>query len=217
MELCELLQVTPGITAIIGSGGKTSLMLALAGELARRGRVIVTTSTRIYPPEGIPVVLDTEALGKANPACLASRAEHGKLSAPECGFAEIARMADFVLVEADGSRGLPLKAHASHEPVIPEGTGNVICVVGADGFGQSAVSACHRPERFCALTGADANALVTAELAAAAAVKEGFAHRFFINKTETPADWDNALRFAQAAGLPTAAGSLRKGEYRCLR
>lgn len=34
----------------------------------------------------------------------------------------LADAADYVIVEADGSKRLPLKAHASHEPVIPENT-----------------------------------------------------------------------------------------------
>ena len=42
------LGIKPGLCAIIGSGGKTSLLLRLAGELP--GRVLVCTSTRILPP-----------------------------------------------------------------------------------------------------------------------------------------------------------------------
>jgi probable selenium-dependent hydroxylase accessory protein YqeC len=39
---------------------------------------------------------------------------------------------DGVLVEADGARGKPLKAPASHEPVLPSRTARVVAVVGAD-------------------------------------------------------------------------------------
>lgn len=38
------------VTAVTGSGGKTSLMLALARELAEEGKVLVTTTTKIYKP-----------------------------------------------------------------------------------------------------------------------------------------------------------------------
>ena len=48
-ELYKLLGVQPGLTAVIGSGGKTSLLRQLARELP--GSVIVATSTHIYPPE----------------------------------------------------------------------------------------------------------------------------------------------------------------------
>ena len=54
-----------------------------------------------------------------------------------------------LLVEADGSRRLPLKAHAPHEPVIPKEAGCVLCVVGARGFDRPIRKAVHRPEQFC--------------------------------------------------------------------
>ena len=57
MELAKALDVRKGVTAIIGAGGKTTLLLALARELARTARVIVTTTTHIYPPDGIPYLL----------------------------------------------------------------------------------------------------------------------------------------------------------------
>ena len=39
MELWELLGIRPGLTAVIGSGGKTSLLRVLAQELSHRGLV----------------------------------------------------------------------------------------------------------------------------------------------------------------------------------
>ncbi len=38
------------VTGITGSGGKTSMMFLLAEELSKKGRVLVTTSTKIYEP-----------------------------------------------------------------------------------------------------------------------------------------------------------------------
>ena len=38
MDLSRLLGVRPGVTALIGGGGKTTAMYVLAGELAARGR-----------------------------------------------------------------------------------------------------------------------------------------------------------------------------------
>ena len=69
MELWELLEVRPGITALIGGGGKTSAMYTLARELARRGTVICTTTTHILPPEHMPVLTGEDGI----PAALASR------------------------------------------------------------------------------------------------------------------------------------------------
>ena len=54
-KLCELLDIRPGVTALIGGGGKTTLMYHLARELRERGTVAVTTTTKIWPPTGIAV------------------------------------------------------------------------------------------------------------------------------------------------------------------
>ena len=54
-KLCDLLGIRPGITALIGGGGKTTLMYHLARELRQYGTVAVTTTTRIWPPTGIAV------------------------------------------------------------------------------------------------------------------------------------------------------------------
>ncbi len=59
-----------------------------------------------------------------------------------------------VLVEADGSRGRPLKAPAEHEPVIPASTDVVVAVVGLSVIGQAlSEEFVHRPARVAALTG----------------------------------------------------------------
>jgi len=41
-----------------------------------------------------------------------------------------------LLIEADGSHGLPLKAPAEQEPPIPEFTDHVIVVAGVSAFGK---------------------------------------------------------------------------------
>ena len=53
MKLFELLSVTPGVTALIGSGGKTSLMYHLSSELRRRGTVAceIRGERRVEPDE----------------------------------------------------------------------------------------------------------------------------------------------------------------------
>ena len=67
---------------------------------------------------------------------------------------ETLRLATHVLCEADGAKGLPLKAHASYEPVVPRETNRLIYVAGADGLGQTIAQAAHRPQLYAALLGA---------------------------------------------------------------
>ena len=52
MQLYERLGVPCGVTAVIGSGGKTTLLRTLSRELP--GTVILTTTTHILPFEGVP-------------------------------------------------------------------------------------------------------------------------------------------------------------------
>ena len=59
-KLCDLLDIRPGVTALIGGGGKTTLMYHLARELRERGTVAVTTTTKIWPPTGITVARDPD-------------------------------------------------------------------------------------------------------------------------------------------------------------
>lgn len=54
-NLASALKIEPGITAIIGSGGKSTLLKALGLELMRAGgRVLLCTTTRMFPVAGVP-------------------------------------------------------------------------------------------------------------------------------------------------------------------
>ena len=125
-------------------------------------------------------------------------------------------MADFVLVEADGSRGLPLKAHAPHEPVIPANARRVILVLGADGFGRPIREVCHRPALYAALAGASEADAVTPALSARVLNAEGYGDTVYVNKAESPEAINNARKLAALVPLPVWAGSLHGREYICL-
>lgn len=151
------------ITAFVGGGGKTSSMLTMGTELAQRGkRTVMTTTTRIMP--------FCETLPK-NLTCVGRPAEHGKLQAVEHPDA-LRQQYDFVLIEADGSRGLPLKAPAAHEPVLTPQTGLVIAVMGLTGIGRPIAQVCHRLERVCAVLAVSPEQCITPEMAAALLLHE---------------------------------------------
>ena len=221
MDISALLAVEKGVTALIGGGGKTTLMYTLAEELRRRGTVIVTTSTHIQRPEQYPVLTAADnvaaALAAHGAVCVAGETAEGKLCAPALSFETLAALADFVLVEADGSRHLPLKAHAPHEPVIPANTRRTVYVVGADGFGRPIRQVCHRPEQYAALCGAAEDDIVTPMLEAAVLHAEGYADGWvFINKVETAEDWRSAEALTALLPGKVIAGSLRERVYRGL-
>ena len=124
MELAKALDVRPGVTAIIGGGGKTTLMECLAEELSAQARVIVCTTTHIYPEQNMPCLVSTSEaeiaaeLARTRCVCVGSASESGKYSAPELPFCTLCALASYVIVEADGSKRLPLKAHAPHEETV---------------------------------------------------------------------------------------------------
>lgn len=226
MGLAKALCVGSGVTAVIGSGGKTSLLAALARELP--GTVALTTTTHVMPFAGVTTLdgCDADAVAAALerervvcvgvPAGEKDRAA-GKLSAGALGPAALAQLADHVLVEADGSRGLPLKAHAPWEPVVPEGSDQTILVVGASGFGRPVREAAHRPERFCELAGCAPGDAATPELLARVIAAEGLATRVLVNQADTDELLDRARELARWLDVPVAAGSLRAGRLVELR
>ena len=120
------------LVSLVGGGGKSSLLFALGNELAAAGRrVILTTTTKMGWEQALaaPTICwsaDTacavEALDRPGVVMLLTAGDGHKVTGPppeivDRLFAE--SNADFVIVEADGSKGKPLKAPASFEPVVP--------------------------------------------------------------------------------------------------
>ena len=214
MSLAEVLDITPGVTSVIGSGGKTSLLTALARELP--GTVVLTTTTHILACEGVrllvsPTAADVRAaLAESSVICTGSRDEkNGKLVAPSLGIDALADLADYVIVEADGARRLPLKAHAAWEPVIPACSDRTVLVLGASGLDHPVCEKVHRPEIFCRLTGCAPDDLATPELVARAANTEAIADVALVNQAETALE--RARELAALLAVPAVIGSLHDG------
>ena len=179
--------------AVTGAGGKTSLLFYLKDLLLQRGRrVVITTTTHMFPVQGMPFALD------AGPECVQKHlAQEGwviacgydekkeKLCAPPAANAELLyKTGACVLTEADGSKRLPVKAPAAWEPVIPAQAEAVVGVLGLDGLGQPIGKAAHRPELVCELLGKSREEILTpADLAVLAAspagLKKGVGERPF--------------------------------------
>ena len=161
----------PRVTALVGAGGKTTLMYALADRMVAAGhRVICTTTTRIFPPDaGVPLILQAKARDFAGAAREALRAPSrivvarrwlpgvGKLEGllPETVDALARELPEaHFLVEADGAARKPLKAPAAHEPVFPVHPDCCVAVLGLDGVGRPLDDAhVHRAALVCAVAG----------------------------------------------------------------
>ena len=223
MKISQLLGAGRGLTALIGGGGKTTLMYRLAEELSANGTVILCASTKIIEPTDVTVVTDSApeiiaaSLRARRVICAGTRVADGKLTAPKISFDELKTLADYVIVEADGAHTLPIKAHAPYEPVIPACADLTVLVIGADAFGQPIREICHRPELFARLSGVDVDSSVTPELAARVIDREGYGDVLYINKVETPAAMKNSELLAELVGMPVTAGSLFTEECLCLR
>lgn len=153
--------------ALVGSGGKTTLMFQLAKDY--QTRVILTTSTHmaqdqlqgadhhieVHDGGDIPDPaenLQGDVLLFTGPPVETNRV--GGLD-PEL-LENLLKLADSwncpLIIEADGARKLPLKAPADHEPPIPHFVDTVIAVIGLSGLGKPLNEKwVHRPEYFSRL------------------------------------------------------------------
>lgn len=169
---------TPRV-ALVGGGGKTTTMFTLAREATSPVIVAATAHMAIEQlaladqhyfvntsvelaarapqlPPGITFFSGSEnssgkTIGLTLETAYAVKALADRYHAP-------------LFIEADGSKCLPLKAPAEHEPPIPDFVDTVIYVVGLSGLGQPLdVEHVHRPERFARLSGLALGEAVTPE------------------------------------------------------
>lgn len=139
------------IYAIVGSGGKTTLLKRMADEYRSSGKkVFVTTTTHMFIEDDTLLTDDPEEIIQALRArgyVMAGIKEGDKIRAlSEETYLAVCDHADMVLVEADGSKRLPLKYPNSTEPVIPANADEIIVVCGLNALGQKAKDVCHRLE-----------------------------------------------------------------------
>jgi len=226
-RLAEAFGLRPAeVISIVGGGGKTSLMFALARELSLAGKkVISTTTTHIMKPEADEspcVVLEDDEerlisrlkdeLGRhkhVTAACL--RPEAGKLRGllPETVDKITAvKLADYIINEADGAARRPIKAPNATEPVIPDSTTLVVAVVGMDALNSPlSQEVAFRPELITCLTGLPEGGIITREVIATLVADEKgiiqYAPRSarivpFINKVELAQSPDDVRKLAGA-------------------
>ena len=289
IPLSEALGIKKGVNAIIGSGGKSSLLKSLSLELSQKGSVLLTTSTHILPfshcenicisdenvsisDENISIlnenalisdenvsILNENALisdenvstlkekillpgedihseealknpkallqrkvlslwnkSKSPILCLGTLEKNGKLSPFPLPFSALEKMADYVLVEADGSKRLPGKAHGQNEPQIPKESQRTILVFGASALHKPISEVIHRVEIFQNFftPTLSPDTLMTKELLLQAFRKENLGDCLFVNQLDclTKKEAGELLLFLQKGlGKMVCGGSLKEG------
>ena len=236
------------LISIVGGGGKSSLMFSLAEELMEDGfKVITTTTTKVRYEEALraPCLISEatsreflreveRSLFREGHIFVAREIlDMGKVDGISPGTADTLfknTPVDFLITEADGAAGLPLKAHAGHEPVIPSASTTVIAMAGLEAlhrpFGPEVV---FRHKIFGAITGAKRGENLSVEQIAAifcdpkglfrdAPVLSG--KIAFLNKMDLLENEQGAEKLAEAllsnrhAGIERVVfGSLQKREY----
>jgi len=170
--------IEKNVVTVIGSGGKTSLIWHLAASLVRppgiakaaRRRVLVTPTTKMFVPLPETDLYDFYYGGQDDDEICRSflhpdpgitlagifNNKTGKLESllPD-HLEKIIHSYDLVLIEGDGSRGLPLKAWKDDEPVVPPFTDFTIGILPLGNLGEPVSdSFVHGLPIFFALSGA---------------------------------------------------------------
>lgn len=235
-ELYETFQLREKeIITLVGAGGKTTVMYALAKELARMGKNVITTTTTqiMLPSEEDTELLITDLDGKIPPdafsrykhvTCVARPLKHGKAKGVTPGT--IKRWpstldVDYIIVEGDGSKGRPLKAPADYEPVIPLNTTLYVPMVGGDALGRELNSEnVHRPHIVAKLASVSVGDKVTPRV-----VGDVIKHYLemppnssrslvYINKVSTQHQVEQAISIAnELKGINVVFGSVFKRKY----
>ena len=276
IPLSEALGIKKGVNAIIGSGGKSSLLKSLSLELSQKGSVLLTTSTHILPfshcenicfsdenisssSENISILNENALISDENVStlkekillpgedihsgeealknskvlfqrkvlslwnkskspilCLGTLGKNGKLSPFPLPFSTLEQMADYVLVEADGSKRLPGKAHGQNEPQIPKESQRTILVFGASALHKPISEVIHRVEIFQNFftPTLPPDTLLTKELLLQAFRKENLGDCLFVNQLDclTKKEAEELLLFLQnGLGKMVCGGSLKEG------
>ena len=220
------------VIAFTGGGGKTSLIFRLTKELTEAGKkVIITTTTHMAAEQEHPfsengnsgrIRENLDRYGYTLAACVEKKS--GKLcSLPKDVLESLRDFCDVLLIEADGSRGFPLKVPEAWEPVIPEFTDIVVGVIGLDSLRKTVGEIAHRSGQTARFLRKTLRDTATAEdLIKITCSREGLrkgtenrAYRVYLNKADVlafPEPAKEICRKLREHGIRAAYGSLKAGK-----
>lgn len=195
----------PAVVAVVGCGGKTTFAEVVAREYPCK-KVLISPTAKIKPMRDADVTLCTTLSDclvhtpETGIQCLGLRQGEKLSSLPPDVLAEIVPGYDLVLLEADGSRGLPCKGWLQTEPVIPPYCTHTVGIVTFGALGRPADEhTVLRLQEFLTLTGLKKNAPIHAlalrdMVCAADGMFKNAAGEtsIFINRIETDSDAQKA-------------------------
>ena len=149
--------------SLVGAGGKSTFFNRLAQELSKqKKKIVLTTTTHMFTWQLTPFIKKGNLIEADDEKTMEEKIkkyfqltknreivlihdrikekEEEKISGPSPFYLDKwwkEGLVDFFLVEADGAAGRPVKAPASHEPVIPSSTTDLVGVIGIDALGLS--------------------------------------------------------------------------------
>ena len=143
------------VITVVGAGGKTSTIFELGNELSNLNKkTIITTTTHMKLDKDFLLIDEDfnienlkKILQKNNLIKIGKKESDYKVkSLDEDTLKRCIDISDFLLIEGDGSKRLPLKAPKDNEPVIIQETDLVIGLIGFDSLDKKIEETCHRPE-----------------------------------------------------------------------
>lgn len=178
-EVLGLLDGALHHVALVGGGGKTTLMHGIADALP--GPTVLTCTTKMGADQHWGKALLVAPTDDEVLAVLAGDGRAlvvGSVDGPKAvGILptradELFALGVHVVAESDGSRRRPAKAPQWYEPVLASTVDLVVCVIGADALDRTIEDQCHRPLLVGAVLGCSPYDRLTPERAAALVTSE---------------------------------------------
>lgn len=229
LDLLKLDVERDPVIAVVGGGGKTSLIFRLCRELRQKGkRVAISTTTHMKYEPSMPFAPDgdisaaVKALESEGYVIAGHKEEETeKISAlSDEQLVKLKKCCDIMLIEADGAKNRPIKVPEAWEPAIPEMAGIVISVVGLDCLGKPIRQTAHRMERTAEFLRKSPDAPVTPQDVVKIASSicglfknvEDRIYRVYLNKSDILKETDAAeeiLESLKQKNIIAAYGSIR--------
>jgi len=225
---------------LMGGGGKTTLIFQLGRELAEyHKRVLISSLVKAGPANEVTMQLieDRKNLNLEpyfklnNPVYLLNNklSDQKFAGISEAQLKNLRPKIDVSIVECDGARGHPLKAHNERDLILPDFADKVIILIGADAINSKINEGkLHRPDLFKRHWNLEDSHILNINLITRLVTeKKGYLGQipdtvdvvYFINKAEEHLALSREL--AQSinllSGCPAYYGSLHQGWWKSIK